>query len=70
MQTPESNRAFSSKLADAEGWHLFLINKILPITTCVVLINIPKGFSTSLAPPFHTAESWNHEAKIKLVIGS
>lgn len=43
-QTAGSHKPFSSKLADTEGWHLFLINNILPSTTCVVPINIPNGF--------------------------
>lgn len=40
-----------------------------PVTACVVAIDIPSGFSTSLSPPFHTFEPWTRKAKIKLVTG-
>lgn len=59
----------SSGMDDAEGWHLFPIN-IPPVTACVVAIDTPSGFSTSLSPPFPPFEPWTHKAKIKLVTAS
>lgn len=67
-QTPGSDRPFSSKLADAEGWHLFLINNILPVTMRAVPIDIPNGFQPFW--PLHLTHFSLRliKPKIKLVI--